>query len=191
MGAAEKGLIIKRPSDLTQLDMECFVDADFCGLWGKEERNDPTSVKSRAGFIIKVAGCPIIWSSKLQQEISLSTMMSEYYALSSSMREVLPMQRLVEAVAEAVGLNEDNKTTFKTTVWEDNNGALTLAQLPPGQNTSRSKHYDVKTHWFRSHLKPNKVVVRKVDTKLQQADIFTKALKTEDFQRLRKLMMGW
>ena len=70
------------------------------------------------------------------QSIALSTMMAEYYALSAAMREVLPLRDLVKTVATGCGISEDCLTTFKTTVWEDNAGALALAQLDPGQNTT-------------------------------------------------------
>ena len=39
--------------------LECFVDADFAGLWGYENDQDPTCVKSRAGYIFLIGGCPI------------------------------------------------------------------------------------------------------------------------------------
>ena len=81
-------------------------------------------------------------------------------------------------------------STFKTSVWEDNVGALTLANLDPGQSTPRSKFYDSKVHWFRSHLKPD-ITVKKVDTSLQLADMHTKPLPREPFERLRKLLCGW
>ena len=121
----------------------------------------------------------------------MSTMMAEYYALSTAMREVLPLRNLVKHVAKGCGIDESCLTTFKTTVWEDNMGALTLGNLEPGQHTPRSKFYDVKVHWFRSHLKPNEIEIKKIDTKLQLADIFTKPLKRDVFEHLRKLLMGW
>ena len=37
------------------------------------------------GYVICINGCPIIWSSKLQDGVALSTMMAEYYALSTCM----------------------------------------------------------------------------------------------------------
>jgi hypothetical protein len=46
------------------------------------------------------------------------------------------------------GLDEHCLTAFKVTVWEDNDGCLTLANLAPGQQTPRSKFYDCKVHWF-------------------------------------------
>ena len=70
-------------------------------------------------------------------------------------------------------------------------GALTLANLDPGQTTSRSKFYDSKVHWFRSHLKPNQILVKKIDTKPQLADLFTKDVVKDIFERLRALLMGW
>jgi hypothetical protein len=107
------------------------------------------------------------------------------------MREVIPLRNLVATVAAGCGLDEHCLTTFKTTVHEDNSGALALANLEPGQHTARSKFYDVKVHWFRSHLKPNNIVVQKIDTKIQHADIFTKPLTCDVFAPLRKLLMGW
>jgi hypothetical protein len=189
-GTREDGLILK-PTDVTQLNMDVYVDSDFMGLYGRELRSDPTNVKSRTGYVICLNSCPIIWSSKLQESIALSTMMAEYYALSTAMREVLPLRNLVLTVAGGCGLNEHCLTTFKTTVHEDNSGALALALLEPGQHTARSKFYDVKVHWFRSHLKPNNIEVKKIDTKIQLADIFTKPLTCDVFAPLRKLLMGW
>lgn len=186
----QKGMQLK-PTELDKFTMDVYVDSDFMGLYGKELRTDPTNVKSRTGYVICLNGCPVIWSSKLQESIAMSTMMAEYYALSTAMREVLPLRSLVEAVADACGINNECVSTFKTTVWEDNMGALSLANLDPGQHTPRSKFYDVKVHWFRSHLKPNQIEVKKIDTSVQLADLFTKPLSREVFERLRGLLLGW
>ena len=186
-GTIDEGLILK-PSSMDHFEMDVHVDSDFLGIYGKEQCTDRTNVKSRAGYVISLNKCPIVWSSKLMDGIALSTMMAEYYALSSAMREVLPLRNLVKTVAKGVGISEHCLTEFKTTVWEDNNGALTLA---PGQNTSRSKFYNVKVHWFQSKLKPNLITVQKIDTKVQLADIFTKPLLRETFEYLRQLLMGW
>ena len=86
--------------------MDCCVDSDFMGLYGKEQRTDPDNVKSRTGYVININGCPIIWGSKLQDSILLSTMMAECCALSSTMHEVLPLQDLIKVVAKASGLDD-------------------------------------------------------------------------------------
>jgi hypothetical protein len=77
-------------------------------------------------------------------------------------------------VSNAVGLPDQDMMHMKTTIWEDNTGALTLANLEPGQITPQYKHYGLKYHWFRSHLKPNNIKGVKIDTKDQQANLFTK-----------------
>ena len=186
----DKGLIMK-PISTQTFKMDAYVDADFMGLYGKETRTDPANVKSRTGFVICLNDCPIVWASKLQQSIALSTMMAEYYALSTCMMEVIPLRNTVAAVAKGMGIDEHCLTSFKTTVWEDNMGALTLANLEPGQSTPRSKFYDVKVHWFRSHLEAGKLEVEKIDTVDQLADMFTKPLSREVFERLRLRLMGW
>eukprot|EP00980_Cylindrotheca_fusiformis_P023216 scaffold10228_cov101-Cylindrotheca_fusiformis.AAC.1 len=64
--------------------IECFVDADFAGGYRKEDTTNPRDCLSRTGFIVKYAGCPIVWSSKLQSIIALSTTEAEYMALSAA-----------------------------------------------------------------------------------------------------------
>ena len=49
------------------------MDADFAGNWDKSDAGNPENVLSRTGYIIFIYGCPVIWSSKLQTEIALST----------------------------------------------------------------------------------------------------------------------
>ena len=71
-----KGIIYK-PFDSTKLQMDVYVDSDFMGIYGKELRTNPDNVKSRTGYLINLNGCPIVWGSKLQDSIALSTMMSE------------------------------------------------------------------------------------------------------------------
>ena len=54
-------------------------------------------------------------------------MMSEYVALTSAMRELLPLKRLVKTVAQIVTGDENVKIVTKSDVFEENNGALTVA----------------------------------------------------------------
>jgi len=120
-GTLDEGLILK-PSG--KLDIDCYFDADFASLWPHEDKHDPTCVKSRTGFVICISDCPVIWSSKRQTDIATSTMEAEYNGLSLCMRDLLPFKRLFLAVVHGIGLEDDVMTTFRTTVWEDNNGAL-------------------------------------------------------------------
>ena len=55
------------------------------------------------------AGCPLTWSSKLQIEISLSIIESEYIALSQTMLEVIPFMNLIIEVVDVFTLHNPKK----------------------------------------------------------------------------------
>ena len=74
--------------DLSNLQLDLFVDDDFFRLYTTEDKTDPISVKSQTWIMINFGGVPILWSSKLQSEISLSTLEAEYITLSQGMREL-------------------------------------------------------------------------------------------------------
>ena len=65
------GLILK-PDNNQRVD--CYVDADFAGLFAVENNQDPISVKSCTQYVILYKGSPLLWVSKLQAQIALSTM---------------------------------------------------------------------------------------------------------------------
>ena len=187
-GTSDRGLILS-PTNRKELIVNCYVDADFAGLWGAESDQSPMCVKSRTGYVLTLNDCPLVWVSKLQTEIALSTMEAEYIALAQAMREVIPTRRMVTYVGEILGLIVDAKPIAKSTVFEDNNGALRLATVP--KMTPRSKHIAIKYHFFREHVFNGTVDIEKIDTSNQKADIFTKGLGPEIFERVRELLMGW
>ena len=76
------------------MGIECYVDADFAGGWSITTSNDVDNVMSCTGFVIIYANCPIYWANCLQTEIALSTVEAEYIAMSSALREVIPLMAL-------------------------------------------------------------------------------------------------
>ena len=76
LGTKDKGVSFIPTKDLSHF--ECFVEADFPGTYTTETCEHPNSVKSRTGYVIKYAGCPITWFSRLQTEIALSATEAEY-----------------------------------------------------------------------------------------------------------------
>ena len=78
---------------------ECYCDADFSGNWNKDyAQSDPSTAKSQSGWIIFYARCPIIWASKLQSQVALSTTEAEYIALSMALRDVIPVMELLNEI---------------------------------------------------------------------------------------------
>ncbi|KAI2510804.1 hypothetical protein MHU86_3590 [Fragilaria crotonensis] len=148
-----------------------------------------TPAPSPTGYIITLGGCPILWKSQLQTEISLSTMESEYSALSASMRTLLPLRDLLGEICKELTLPPDFKSTIRCRVFEDNNGALLLATKQ--RITNRTKYFLVKWHFFWHHVRNGDVEVLKIATTDQLADYLTKGLNREVFERIRKLAQGW
>ena len=189
-GTMDKGLIMS-PSDEPRID--CFPDADFAGLYGYEDVQDPHCARSRTGYVILAFGCPVLWSSRMQTELACSTMEAEYVALSTALKDLFPVADRFRALSKAVGLGDDFGARLYIKVHEDNVGALTLAGLEPRRMTPRSKHYAIKYHWFREKVADptNRVTLHKVDSRHQLGDLFTKGLTHTDFVRMRRLLMGW
>jgi hypothetical protein len=186
-GTRTRGMRIQPTSDLT---MEMFADADFAGLWGAERPTDSTSAKSRSGYLITIGSTPVIWSSKMQTEIALSTCEAEYIALSTAMKVLLPLRELFKSISEALKISRDEIVKV-CAVWEDNNAALKLATSQFPNMTPRTKHIGIKYHWFKEHIVEGEIEVRSIDTKVQKADIFTKGLDRREFENKRKMLMGW
>jgi len=162
-----------------ELALDCYVDADFAGLWKVENKDDPVYVNSRTGYVLMLGGRPLTWASRLQSEIALSTTEAEYIALSTAMRDLLPTRVLLKEVGQKLWLSYCKRSTILSQVWEDNNGAIHLAEAANKVSFSTK----IKYHFFRENLS-DEIQVKKIDTNDQLADIFTKGLATFQFTRL-------
>ena len=173
----------------TQQSFQCWVDADFSGNWKPEgAQHDPMTAKSRSGWIIQYAGCPITWSSKLQTLTALSTTEAEYVALSMAMREQLPLiQLLKEVITHKIDANLQ-PTTIHCKAFEDNSGALEMAKVP--KMRPRTKHLNNVYHHFRESVQSNEVTLIAVRTDKQLADLLTKPLPDALFQRFRDKVLN-
>jgi hypothetical protein len=170
--------------------LEVYADADFVGNWHKETAHlDIGTAKSRSGYIIQLFSCPLIWHSKLQTQIALSTCEAEYYSLSQSLREAIPIMNLLSELHEK-GFSEDHiPPKVHCKAFEDNSGALELARAP--KMRPRTKHINIIYHHFRQHVRDKLISIHPIKTKEQRADIFTKPVDKETFKYLRKQIMNW
>lgn len=170
--------------------LNCYVDADFAGLFGYEDDQHPVSVKSCTGFVLTLFGCPVIFQSKLQKEVTLSSTAAEYVAFSMAMRKLLPMRRLLQEIGTKLGLEVLKTTLINSTVFEDNQGCISLVNIP--KMSTRNKYLALKYHFFREEIGESKgIVVKYISTQEQKADIFTKELPQKQFKKIYKLLMGW
>jgi hypothetical protein len=104
------------------------------------------------------------------------------------MRELIPLRRLLKELQVAFKF-ESSIARTASTVFEDNMGALTLANVP--KPTPRSKHIAIPYHFFREFVRKKEVAVVHVSTENQLADLLTKGLVQVKFESLREKLMGW
>ena len=89
--------------------------------------------------------------SKLQTEINLSTINSKYLELSHSVRELIALKVLIKEVVDNLGIDfEKLKFVSRSTVYEENNGAIVVTTSPEMPTTS--KQIAIKYHWFRQNI---------------------------------------
>ena len=190
-GIKDKGLIF---TPTTKYKLDCYVDADFAGLHGREQQNDPASACSRTGYIMFFCGYPLVWKSKLQTETALSTFHAEYVALATAMRQIIVLQRVLKEIIECLNFGSKPTHTIFAETFKDNNSAYLLANTQ--HLSERSKALNVKWHFFWEHVRCKRnptgtVLVSPIATDEQRADYLTKGLPAEKFEALRKLSQGW
>ena len=71
-------------------------------------------------------------------------------------------------------------------VYEDNAAAIALGH--GNEQSKRSKHYAIKVAFLNEKYKEGVFAYKKVSTKFEIADAFTKALPRDDFCRFRHWM---
>ena len=203
----DKGLILSPQADY-RLNM--YVDADFAGAWHKEFAHLRESVLSRTGFLVTYCGCPVTWCSKLQSEIALSTTEAEYIALSMATRHLLPLRRIMADITNFGPINvslpskapimththsftsstpKSNPELPPSIIFEDNASCIVLAQSD--HHKPRTKHISIKWHHFRDQIENGSIVICKIGTADNLADILTKPLVRAKHEHLRKPIMGW
>jgi hypothetical protein len=169
--------------------IHCYSDASFAGEWVKETSEyDPTTARLRTGYILMYAGSPIT-SSKQQSEIARSATEAEYVALSQSLREVTSLFEILRELRTVHPIINAAIPTIHCTAFEDNSGALEMGRCP--KMRPRTKHLNIKYHHFRESVLNGEIEIVYIRSKLQLADIFTKALITNLFVTLRSLIVGW
>ena len=129
--------------------------------------------------MVNFTNFPLLWVSKIQTEISLSTLHSECVALYHSVRALLLLKSVIKEVIDNLGIDSENlKFVSRSAVYEDNNGDIVVSTSP--RMTPTSKHIGVKYHWFRQHV-GKEFVIRKIESENQKSDIFTKGLQGQIF----------
>ena len=130
-----------------------------------------------------------MWCSKLQMQIALSTTEAEYIALSQSLRDTIPLMQLLEEIKSHGHRTLSMTPKVHCKAFEDNTGAIELACLPKMHPCT--KHINVVYHHFRDYVCTGQITVETIKSTDQIADILTKPLAQNLFQKLHKQMLHW
>ena len=149
-----------------------YSDADYAG--------DKDTRRSISGMIIYLCGIPIAWKSKGQKAVTLSSTESEYYALSELCSEIIFIKQILEFLQVEV--------EFPIIVKVDNVGAMFLANNPV--LSQQTKHISVRQHFIREFVEDGIIKVIFVKSKNNDADIFTKNLSKDLFEKHKKTIIN-
>eukprot|EP00253_Pinus_taeda_P023816 PITA_23816 len=144
-----------------------FTNSDWVGF--VDDR------KSTYGYVFSLGTGAVIWTSKKQQEVALSSTEAEY-------------QGTVKAACEAVWLHRmrfDMKMSQArpSPLFCDNQGVLKLAKNPVFHE--RTKHVESHCHFIQQLVEDGTLILQYVPIEDQNAYILTKSLSPDKFVKFR------
>ena len=149
-----------------------FVDSD----WG----GDTSNRKSITGVTIFMAGAPIMYRTRMQQTVALSSTEAEFVAASESGKMVL----YVRSILDELGIH----VVDATPMYVDNAGARMMANSQ--KPTRRTRHLDIRyfalTEWTEKDL----ILLKPISTSDNNSDALTKALGRQLFTRHKSTILG-
>ena len=162
------GLEFKRRVHQGELlhELEAYTDSDYAGC--------SNTRRSVSGYAIFLGGNLVAWHSRKQSVVALSSTDAEYVACTTAVTNIIDLRRVVEHV----GIKLPKPTLLRV----DNQSAIVMIQRRRFE--PKLKHIDVRFHFIKQEIGKS-VVVEYVQSKLNLADIFTKALPLADYLRLR------
>jgi hypothetical protein len=152
------------------LELAIYVDAGFAQEEGR---------RSQTGFALMFAGAAISAKSGKQTQVSDSTPYAETIALHEAANWALVLRKSLAKLFAS--------QTCPTKMYEDNQAAIVFANRGGGP---RSLHWDVKLEYVHELQRKGDISVLKIDTKLQVADVLTKALPEQEHLLLTAYLLG-
>jgi hypothetical protein len=158
-----------------------------CGFWSNEIGHsdadwgrDLDSRRCTTGVVVLLNDAAVIRKSCKQPTVALSTMETEYMALTDAAKEIKWIRISFDELH--YGITSIPSTIIRT----DNQGALALAKNPA--HHTRSKHIDIKHLHIRETIAQGIVWLEHVSTSDMAADFLTKPLGHVSHQKCLSLI---
>ena len=146
-----------------------YCDSDYAGDLDKR--------RSTTGYVFTLAKALVSWKSTLQSTVVLSTTEAEYMAITEAVKEAIWLQGLLDDL----GVGQKHVTVFC-----DSQSAIHLAKNQVYH--ARTKHIDVRYHSVREIIEEGGVLVQKIKTDDNLADMLTKVVTTIKFNHCLDLI---
>jgi hypothetical protein len=151
---------------------------DLIGWTDSDCAQDPDSRRSVGGYVFDITSGLVPWASKQQPTVALSTTEAEYMAASNATKEAIWLRILLKDL----GFPQVSTTTLHA----DNLGCISLTN---GTIThSRAKHINICHHFIRERVANSEIDLQYISTKEMLANILTKQLPHEAFEKYRKAL---
>jgi Reverse transcriptase (RNA-dependent DNA polymerase)/gag-polypeptide of LTR copia-type len=142
-----------------------FTDASYA--------TDPDDRKSHSGHVFFLADGPISWQSQKQTVVALSSMESEYIALSDASKEAVFLRKLHKSLQLHLLGSQELRISIPISIYTDSRSALD--HVKNNVKHQRTKHIDTRHHYIRS-VYGKEVDIHHIEAASQAADILTKPL---------------
>ncbi|KAJ1275119.1 hypothetical protein BS78_05G112200 [Paspalum vaginatum] len=130
-------------------------------------------------MVFFLESCPISWQSQKHKIVALSTCEAEYISGAAAACHGVWLRRLLEEIT--------GQAVAAPILRIDNKSAIELAKSPVFHNCR--KHIDIKFHFIRDCVERKQVILEQVGTDQQLADVFTKPLGKQRFEKM-KIQVG-
>ena len=168
LATKDYGLKLSPNGSLGKWSVNVYSDSDWAG--------DKDTRLSVTGFVIFLMGSPIMWRSRAQRSVSLSSTEAEYYALSEAAKEV----KFVAQVLITMGL----EVKLPIVVRVDNVGAIFMSEN--ANASSRTRHADIRYRFVTSFIEDKFIKVVFVKSHENVSDGFTKNVNAEIYEEHKK-----
>ena len=148
------------------------VDSD----WG----GDSTHRKSVSGLALRIAGGTILYKTKFQACVALSSTEAEFTAACDAGRSIL----YVRSILDEINMPQDAATSL----YIDNNGALLMGNAQ--QPTRRTKHMDLKKFALQDWVERDLLILKRINTSDSFTDPLTKPMGKELHARHNEYLLG-
>lgn len=163
---------LKLKLNCKNIQLIAYTDADFAA-----NRDDRTSM---GGQIIFLDKSPIMWRTFKQKSVSLSTMESEFIAMTETAKELLWYDRILN---ECSTKEIFNNSKSKSLLFVDNTATIDFIKSPIENH--RTKHIDVKLFFIRDLYYKDIFEIKHIRSKENIADPFTKPLTKFDLNKFQ------